>query len=198
MSYLRISEARAMGQAAARRVQKRAGEILGEESERFSTTLGYDVFLSHSFQDANVILGVKTIAETSGLGVYVDWIDDPSLDRNKVTAETADVLRARMRASSSFVYAHSTNTPDSKWMPWEIGYFDGNKPAGSVWILPLVVENDAEFKGQEYLGLYPTIENITEIAGVVNLGFRITEGQRLNIPLATVVKKNYRVGIVFR
>jgi hypothetical protein len=197
MAYLRISEARALGQAVTGRLQKRASQILAEDSQGLSVAVGYDVFLSHSFQDADVILGVRTAAEVSGLKVYVDWIDDPGLDRNKVNAKTAEVLRGRIKASSSLVYAHSSNTEDSKWMPWELGYFDGFKP-GYVWILPLVVEYDSEFQRQEYLGLYPTIEKIESVAGRLNLGFKgvsLEEGT-INIPLAKAAKGEY--GGLFR
>ena len=40
-------------------------------------------------------------------------------------------------------------------MPWELGYFDALKQ--KVAILPLVNKSDDEYKGQEYLGLYPCI-----------------------------------------
>ena len=55
-------------------------------------------------------------------------------------------------------------------MPWELGYFDGFKPS-FVWILPLVVSYDSEFKGQEYLGLYPTVDKLAALPGRLNLGF---------------------------
>jgi hypothetical protein len=54
-------------------------------------------------------------------------------------------------------------------MPWELGYFDGIKP-GHVWILPLVSRSDSEFNGQEYLGLYPPVENLS-LTGPISLGF---------------------------
>ena len=41
-------------------------------------------------------------------------------------------------------------------MPWELGYFDGFRPE-KVSVLPLTFEENEEFKGQEYLELYPTI-----------------------------------------
>lgn len=116
-----------------------------------------------------MILGVKKIIEALGLSVYVDWIDDPGLDRGEVTRKTAAILRTRMRASRSLVYAHSPSSGESKWMPWELGYFDGFKP-GCLWILPLVANYDSEFSGQEYLGLYPTVDKITDLYGRLNLG----------------------------
>ena len=143
------------------------------------------MFLSHSYDDAEVILGVKKIIEALGLSVYVDWIDDAKLDRSKVTKETAGVLRLRMRACSSLVYAHSPNTADSKWMPWELGYFDGFKET-SVWILPLVKDYDAEF--QEYLGLYPTVDKISGLVGQINLGFTNVGELRERIPLTKAAR----------
>ena len=52
-------------------------------------------------------------------------------------------------------YATSENTTNSKWMPWELGYFDGLKDK-RVAILPIKKNNNfaEDFKGQEYLGLY--------------------------------------------
>jgi hypothetical protein len=52
-------------------------------------------------------------------------------------------------------------------MPWELGYFDGFRPS-FVWILPLVDESDSEYKGQEYLGLYPPVEKLSSLAGRMN------------------------------
>ena len=91
MPYLRISEVKAAGQAARSRVTKSASQILIEDFARFSETDRYDVFLSHSYQDADTIYGVKKIIESLDLSVYVDWIDDAGLDRGKVTTRTAQV-----------------------------------------------------------------------------------------------------------
>ena len=148
-----------------------SARILAEQARAFDSTLRYDIFLSHSFDDAEVIYGVKKMIEALGLSVYVDWIDDAKLDRSKVTAKTAAVLRERMKACSSLVYAHSANSQSSVWMPWELGYFDGMKPH-QVWILPLVADYNSEFKEQEYLGLYPSVEKLSSLGtGRARLGF---------------------------
>jgi hypothetical protein len=158
-----------------------AGQALSEEARAFSQLKKYDVFLSHSYQDADVILGVKTIIESLGLAVYVDWVEDGGLDRSQVTVKTAELLRTRMRQSSSLIYVHSAQSPDSKWMPWELGYFDGFKP-NFVWILPVVTSYDTEFRQQEYLGLYPTVDKLTTLAGRLNLGFATVQ-QRSGSPV---------------
>jgi hypothetical protein len=187
VAYLRISEARAAGQAARSNVSKTASQILTEDSRRFSSTNCYDVFLSHAYQDADAIHGVRSIIESLTLTVYVDWIDDAGLDRGRVTSKTAQVLRERMRASSCLVYVHSSSAAHSVWMPWELGYFDAFKPS-HVWILPLVSEFDSEFKGQEYLGLYPPLEKLTTLAQRLNLGFLNVGEERSEIPLAKAAR----------
>lgn len=97
------------------------------------------------------------LLEDMGKKVYVDWMNDPELDRSQVNKHTAERLRARMNQSDSLLYLASDNASNSKWMPWELGYFDGHKP-GKVAILPVLDKADQKFEGQEYLGLYPTID----------------------------------------
>jgi len=169
MAYIRIDEARAVGRAAVP-LQKSAGRILAEQARAFDAAESYDIFLSHSFDDADAIYGVKKMVEALHLTVYVDWIDDPTLDRGKVSVKSAAVLRDRMKVCSSLVYVHSANSPKSVWMPWELGYFDGIKPH-QVWILPLVANYDSEYKEQEYLGLYPPVVKLSSLAGRAKLGF---------------------------
>ena len=94
--------------------------IRGQESVR-----QYDVFLSHAVKDAKIVLGVKNWLEENGKKVYVDWIDDKQLDRSRVTSRTAETLRLRMRQSLSLLYIATDSSSQSKWMPWELGYFDG-------------------------------------------------------------------------
>lgn len=125
----------------------------------------FDVFLSHSILDAVLVLGVRRLLERQGLTVYVDWVDDPSLDRNAVTSATADRLRQRMRQSRSLIYATSRAALRSRWMPWELGYFDGLKNADRISVLPIENGSGISFDGQEYLGLYKVIERLVNAGG---------------------------------
>lgn len=135
---------------------KTAGDIIKASFESYSETKTYDVFLSHSIKDSELILGVKAILEDLGYRVYVDWIEDPALDRSKVTPATAAMLRQRMKSSKSLLYVTTENSEDSKWMPWECGYFDGLKE--KVAIVPVKASQTSTYVGQEYLGLYPYCE----------------------------------------
>lgn len=154
----------AVRQAAARSavaVAKTSSAILREA--RDTTRGSFDIFLSHSRLDSDQILGVKVILESMGKTVYVDWINDPQLDRSNVTPKTADTLRRRMRQCKALFYVHSENTPLSRWMPWELGYFDAFN--SNVAILPIVQsEGQTSFVGVEYLGLYPYVDVTGRIA----------------------------------
>lgn len=116
----------------------------------------YDIFLSHSYDDRDYIGSLFDLLSRYGYKVYVDWIVDKSLVRGNVNKNTASILKSRMSQCSCLLYVASDNTPDSKWMPWELGYFDGLKN-GKVAILPIVDGERYSFEGQEYLGLYPYI-----------------------------------------
>lgn len=115
----------------------------------------FDIFLSHSFSDKAVVLQLISELEAYGYTVYVDWIVDPDLDRSYVNESTANKLRQRMKQCKSLLYATTENASNSKWMPWELGYKDGNN--GKAAILP--IKKDQDFDGQEYLGIYPIIDN---------------------------------------
>ena len=136
------------------RALKSADTILREAATTAETS--FDVFLSHSVKDADVILGIVAALKQQNLKVYVDWIVDPQMDRSRVTPETAERLRQRMRQSASLIYAHSNQSGSSKWMPWELGFFDGFRSA--VAIMPIAQTTQEGFAGQEYLGLYPYID----------------------------------------
>ncbi|MCZ2129130.1 MAG: toll/interleukin-1 receptor domain-containing protein [Bacteroidia bacterium] len=140
--------------------ESKAKTILNEsliQQKTFSaTTKTYDIFLSHSSSDASLVAGLKLELEDLGYSVYVDWIEDPKLSRANVTKETALVLQARMKQCKALLYAFSENATNSKWMPWELGYFDGIK--GTVAVLPISRTSKSSFQGSEYLGIYYYIQ----------------------------------------
>lgn len=122
----------------------------------------YDIFLSHSSKDKELIAGLKFILEDLGYSVYVDWNDD-TLDPNNVTPETARILRERMAQCKSLIYAFSENASNSKWMPWELGFFDALKNS-RVTVLPISQTAKYAYKGSEYIGIYYVVQ-IAQISG---------------------------------
>ena len=127
----------------------------------------FDIFLSHAYRDKVIVAGLYSMLSSTGFTVYVDWIHDRHrLDRNKVTADNAAILRERMHQCDALFYTTTEKHTDSKWMPWECGYFDGfdskniemKIQAGHVAILPVLESVELQFPGQEYIGLYPVAQ----------------------------------------
>lgn len=155
MSLYTRAELRQGAQRLTASLRKSAATVLHEGVMEFSTSGIYDIFLSHSVLNADEIVALKYDIEGMGFSVYVDWIEDPQLDRSRVTKDNASIIRARMDRCKSLFFATSDVSPNSKWMPWELGYFDGKKEKAAI--LPISDSTTNHYSGQEYLGLYPYV-----------------------------------------
>lgn len=156
MAYVTVSQARAAAQRVKARTQKTDAQILREQKD--TKQAHFDIFLSHSSMDKELVLGAKQLIEDKGLSVYVDWIEDGDLDRQAVDKARAALLRERMKQCDAMFYAHTLNASTSRWCPWELGFFDGlSSPAQQVFVL-LIVSDGEQYRGQEYLALYEIVE----------------------------------------
>jgi hypothetical protein len=180
-----ITEAQARNRSRAQWANSRIAESEVRKSAAAPIGEYFDVFLSHSYSDIEIITGVKGFIEDQGMSVYVDWIDDPQADRENVTPATASLLRRRMNNSNALLYISSDAAKRSRWMPWELGYFDGRKP-GCVAVVPIVEWPGKPFLGQEYLGLYPYVELIDTARSGLILARDIDKTRAL--PLRTAVQ----------
>ena len=137
--------------------KSRSVVALLESVKNFSYSKEYDIFLSHSYLDAEEVELLKEDLEAAGFSVYVDWIEDSHLNRNNVSSNTATVIRNRMKNCKSLIYAFSENSVLSKWAPWELGFFDGFN--GKVAVLPIfdIPQIGEDYKGVEFIGIYPYI-----------------------------------------
>jgi hypothetical protein len=112
----------------------------------------YDIFLSHAAADDQEVDDVRSMLLKADFRVYCDRYDDPQLDRSKVTVATANTLRERMRRCNAMVFVMTRNSSESKWMPWELGFFDGVR--GTVLVYPVDEPALAAAHAQEYLKLF--------------------------------------------
>lgn len=124
----------------------------------------FDIFLCHSYLDKEEVEGLYLVLTRLGLNVYVDWIIDPHLDRSNVTKESAELVRKRLRSSSSLLLATSHNAEVSKWVPWELGYVDGNTQQCALVPVSKDNVNRSTFHRSEYLKLYPIIEKPNDLS----------------------------------
>lgn len=102
MAYFTKQEARNAAQTARNSRASRGfglesyDSVLSESLKTQASINRFDIFLSHSMQDAEIVLGVMEILKKMGYTVYVDWVNDKQLSREKVNAETAQVLKNRV------------------------------------------------------------------------------------------------------
>lgn len=111
----------------------------------------YDLFLSHSSFDNELLLSLKSILNHSNINVYVDWVSDRNaLKRELTNANTAKTIIERLKSSKALLYIHTEASQNSKWTPWELGFFHALK--GKICIY-----NPDNLEKAPYLDIYPTV-----------------------------------------
>lgn len=116
----------------------------------------YDIFLSQTIREAEIVLGVYDYLTEKGFIVFCDWVDSPEADRSEVTPSNAAFIREAMNTSDTLLFLDTESADQSLWMCWELGWFDGRR--GRVGILPVLSEGTRFYRGREFLGLYPYVE----------------------------------------
>ncbi len=112
-----------------------------------------DTFLSHSSKDAEFLPGVINLLESHGASVYCD-LDDRRMPR-KPNPETAKIIKDQIKQSERLVLFVTTNSKDSKWVPWELGIGDTALGQNDVALFPAApTSHEQTWAKQEYLGIY--------------------------------------------
>ena len=158
-SFLRNKAQAASGLIYESNIRTFSANALANEKRMAAAADEFDIFLSHAFEDAILIKGLRDLLVEAGYSVYVDWIEDPQFERKYVSKYTAAALRRRMSQCKSLLFATSEAAKKSLWMPWELGFMD-SETNSRVAIAPIVLSGQQfeEFRGQEYLGMYPYLD----------------------------------------
>jgi hypothetical protein len=114
------------------------------------------VFLSYSSKDSELIPFIIKVLRGHGGLPYIDKGDERLPKPPSV--ETAKVLKDTIKVCKRLVVFVTTNSKESKWVPWELGLGDGAKNNYDIAIFP-TAENayETSWIDQEYLGLYSRI-----------------------------------------
>lgn len=154
MAFLHESDIRANG----RRRAAAEGVSPHEAMRRVSRSRRprYDIFLSQTIHDAEIVLGVYAVLTEKGYVVFCDWIDAPEARRREVTPANADFIRRMLTISDTLLFLDTEKADQSLWMCWELGWFDGAR--GTVGVLPVLPDRHNYYRGREFLGLYPYLE----------------------------------------
>ena len=88
-----------------------------------------DVFISHKMEDAEKAQRLKRRIESFGLTCWID-ADDAEMERIQKALPVdykllTDRIREHLRTCRCLIFAFSAKSRESRWMPWELGFFDG-------------------------------------------------------------------------
>lgn len=140
-----------------------------------------NVFISHKHDDLELLSEVLGFFEKEcGVKVYIDS-KDPEMPE-VTSGETAKRIKKRIDDCDKFVLLATDNAIESKWCNWELGYGDARKRIGQdIALLPLG-DKEGDYKGNEYLAIYPYIVENTDIKSteegrkrIENFSVRITQ-----------------------
>ena len=110
----------------------------------------FDLFISHSSFDSELLLSLKSVLNHSNVNVYVDWVSDRNaLKRELTNVNTANTIVERLKSAKALLYIHTEASQNSKWTPWELGFFHALK--GKICIY-----NPDNIEKAPYLDIYPT------------------------------------------
>lgn len=134
-------------------------------TKTFSAKNAYDtkttVFLSHKHKDLEEVeeaTGVIEMLEDLGVKVYIDSMDNKMPDQT--TGETAARIKEVIKYCDKFILLATTKAIESYWCNWELGIGDVHKFQKHIAVLPVKEkgEYDFQYKGNEYLQIYPHID----------------------------------------
>ena len=75
--------------------------------------------------------------------------------------KTADNIKKKIKQYDKFILVATDGAIASKWCNWELGYGDAQKYDNEkIALFPLKQDDHTNWKGSEYLELYPVIEYI--------------------------------------
>ena len=116
------------------------------------------VFISHKHDDLESLKGfIGFLEKEYHVKAYIDS-RDPSMP--KVTSGiTAKNIKERISKCRKFILLATNGATESKWCNWELGYGDAKKYKDHIAIMPLKPSgtSDAQYKGNEYMSIYPSI-----------------------------------------
>ncbi len=163
------------------------------QTRHFSETNRLSIFLSHKHNELEYLERVRYVLESLNASVYVDWAD-PSM-KHPTDRKTAETLKRKIKQYDKFIFIASDAAIASKWCNWEIGYGDAHKYEKDKIALFPIKQDDREWKGNEYLRLYPSIEYFDgtttyDTGRIISEGFYVYYHYKKKItPLANWISK---------
>ena len=124
-------------------------------TERKSKSYEIVVFLSHKHSDKQHVEDAIALLNNLGVDVYVDWMD--STMPKSTNDYTAIQIKNKIKKCDKFILLATEDAIASKWCNWELGFGDSEKYLEDKIAIFPIKQNDKDFTGSEYLGIYPYI-----------------------------------------
>ena len=128
---------------------------------KYKTEYKPTVFVSHKHsdvEDREEVKGILEILENLGAKIYIDSMDNKMPD--ETSGETATRIKEVIQYTKKFILVATEKAIESFWCNWELGIGDTYKYIENIAIIPIKEKGewDSQYKGNEYLQIYPTIE----------------------------------------
>lgn len=157
------------------------------EVRTFSAKSAYSakptVFLSHKHDDLKDLQGFMGKLQELGAKVYIDSMDNKMPDQT--SGDTAIRIKEVIRYCNKFILLATEKAIESYWCNWELGIGDTHKFIEHIAILPMKERglNDWQYKGNEYLQIYPRIDYEDGTNHYRNNGGLIPKGYYVSKPI---------------
>jgi hypothetical protein len=165
------------------RIQKSFINDSLNESKTFSASSAYSVkptvFLSHKhddIEDEEELKGFVEILDDLNVKIYIDSMDNKM--PKETSGDTAKRIKDIIKYCDKFILMATENAIESYWCNWELGIGDVHKYIRHIALLPIKDKGkyDFQYKGNEYLQIYPVIDYEDGTNYYRNNGGRIKSG----------------------
>ncbi|MFY0675640.1 MAG: toll/interleukin-1 receptor domain-containing protein [Bacteroidia bacterium] len=135
------------------------------KTKTFSSRTAYDtkttVFLSYKHKDLEELeeaTGVIEFLEDLGVKIYIDSMDNKMPEQT--SGDTAKRIKEIIKYCNKFILLATEKAIESYWCNWELGIGDVHKYPNEIAVLPIKNRGqlDYQYKGNEYLQIYPNID----------------------------------------
>ena len=92
MALLSEARLRSLAKSRVSRLYESTSDALRKSINDSAARSAFNIFLSHSYLDKELIVGITDYLESMDYIVYVDWREDVKLSREDVTKETAEII----------------------------------------------------------------------------------------------------------
>ena len=115
------------------------------------------VFISYKHSDLEDLQGVIGVLEKHGAKIYIDSMDNKMPEQT--SGETAQRIKEVIKFCKKFILLATDDAIESYWCNWELGIGDTHRYIENIAILPIKEKGtyDSNYKGNEYLQIYPRI-----------------------------------------